>query len=109
MLIPILLAGGVVVWLWTQRRAPLTGRRVFIDASQVPADPRPGPRFGREADIGDVIQLSPVGLRSISTSKPNLLSQYSPTEFVVLDEGRVTIAYDSGVVYVDTKPPGVVF
>lgn len=105
MLIPVLLASGVVLWLWSKRQAPLTGRRVFIDASQAPSDPR----RGREADIGDVIQLSPAGLRSISTSKPDLLRRHSPTEFTVLDSGRVTIVYDSGIVYVDTKPPGMVF
>ena len=105
MLIPILLAGGVVVWLWTQRQAPLTGRHVVVDAAQAPSDPM----RGREADIGDVIQISPVGLRSISTSIPRLLRQRSPTEFVVLDSGHVTIVYDSGIIYVDTKPQGAVF
>ena len=113
MLIPVLLAGGVVYWLWSLRQAPLTGQHIFIDSSEGPmgqyTSQGPPSHRGREADVGDVIHLSPVGLRSVSTSKPNLLRPRSPTEFVVLDSGRVTIAYDRGLVHVDVPPLGAVF
>lgn len=109
MLIPVLLAGGVVLWLWSQRQAPLTGRRVFVDASQVPTEPIRGWHPTKVANIGDVLQLNSAGLRSVSTSNPRLLRQRSPTEFVVLNEGRVTIAYDRGLIHVDVPPLGAVF